>query len=129
MGTDSETGPENIEAVVSGKVTETGSDVPIGGADVAVFRPDEDQRLGQATTDSNGSYEVAFTVPGDDAPGQLAIEMDAEGFTAKTDTMGFDPSLTRDVSLEAMRFLWKRECNPVGPRRRKRRNALQGSRV
>ncbi len=102
MGTDSETGPENIEAMVSGKVTETGSDVPIGGADVAVFRPDEDQRLGQAMTDSNGSYEVAFTVPGDDAPGQLATEIDAEGFTAKTDTMGFDPSLTRDVSLEAV---------------------------
>jgi hypothetical protein len=102
MGAGPETDPGNTEAVINGKVTETEGDAPIGGADLTVFRADEDKRLGQATTDSTGSYEVSFTVPEDDAPDQLAIEVGAEGFAAKTDTVGFDPSLTRDVSLEAL---------------------------
>ncbi len=101
MESDPETGPGNIRAAINGKVTETEGDAPIGGADVAVLRTDEDKRLGQATTDSTGSYEVSFTVPEEDAPDQLAIEIGAEGFVAKTDTVGFDPSLTRDISLEA----------------------------
>lgn len=102
MEPSSESDPGNIEATVNGRVTETEGDAPIGEVDVVVFRTDENERVGQATTDSTGSYEVSYTVSEGDTPDQLAIETSAEGFTAKTDTVGFDPSLTRNVFLKAV---------------------------
>jgi hypothetical protein len=100
MEADPEPDPSDIEAEVKGTVTKTEGDAPIGKADVAVFRVDEDEQLGQTTTDSSGSYEASFMVSEDDTPSQLTIEVDAEGFVAKTDTAEFDPSITRDFSLE-----------------------------
>ena len=102
MESETDSKPESIEARVEGMVTGVESDGPVKGADVAVLRTDEDEQLGQTTTNSSGSYKISFTIPKEDAPDQLAIETGAEGFAAKTDTVDFDPSLTRDISLEAL---------------------------
>lgn len=102
MEQEADTEPETIEARVAGVVTSADGDNPVDGADVAVLRTDKDEQLGQATTGSEGSYEISFTVPEEDAPSELAIEIGAKGFASKTDTVGFEPSLTRDVSLEAV---------------------------
>jgi len=101
MDSEPEPDPDDVEAAVKGTVTDAGSSDLIDGAEVTVLRADEDEQLGQATTDSTGNYEVSFTVPENDTPDQLALEADAEGFMVKTDTVGFEESLTQDITLEA----------------------------
>jgi archaellum component FlaF (FlaF/FlaG flagellin family) len=104
MGSEPEPDPEpgDVEATVEGSVTDAESGDPISGADVSVLRVDADEQLGQATTSGEGSYELSFTVPEDDTPDQLAIEAEAEGFMAKTDTVSFNQSLTQDVALKVV---------------------------
>lgn len=92
--------PGEVETTVEGTVTNSESGSAIDGAEVAVFHPDEDEQLGQATTDTTGSYEVSFTLPENDTPDQLVIEADAEDFVAQSDTVDFEQSLTQDFSLE-----------------------------
>jgi len=94
--------PGEVETTVEGTVTNSEGGSAIDGAEVAVFRPDEDEQLGQATTDTTGSYEVSFTLPENDTPDQLVIEADAEDFVAQSDTVDFEQSLTQDFSLEAI---------------------------
>ena len=101
MDSEPEPDPDDVEAAVKGTVTDAGSSDLIDGAEVTVLRADEDEQLGQATTGSTGNYEVSFTVPENDTPDQLALEADAEGFMVKTDTVGFEESLTQDITLEA----------------------------
>jgi len=105
-GMDSEPEPDpepgNVEATVEGSVTDAESGDPISGADVSVLRVDEDEQLGQTITSDEGSYELSFTVPEDDTPDQLAIEVGAEGFMARTDTVSFNQSLTQDVALDVV---------------------------
>jgi hypothetical protein len=94
--------PGEVETTVEGTVTNSESGSAIDGSEVTVFRPDEDEQLGQATTDTTGSYKVSFTLPENDTPDQLVIEADAEDFVAQSDTVDFEQSLTQNFSLEAI---------------------------
>ncbi|MCS4037236.1 hypothetical protein GGQ01_002316 [Salinibacter ruber] len=87
---------------VTGTVTSAENDEPIGGVSVEVLRADNGNTLASATTDTTGSYEATFTIEEPSAPDQIRLELSAEGFVDKEVSTGFQPSVTEDVTLEAM---------------------------
>ncbi|MCS4162927.1 lipopolysaccharide export system protein LptA, partial [Salinibacter ruber] len=94
--------PSELGVDVAGTVTSAENDEPIGGASVEVLRSDNGNTLASATTDTTGSYEATFTIEEPDAPDQIRLELSAEGFVDKEVSTGFQPSVTEDVTLEAM---------------------------
>jgi hypothetical protein len=102
MDSEPEPGPEpdEIEATVEGTLTDASTDDPIEGAEVTVIRIDEDEQVGDAMTETDGGYEVSFTVSEDNTPEQLRVEGDADGFLAAADTVDFSESATSDLALE-----------------------------
>lgn len=96
---DSDPPPDpNVE--VTGTVT-TAAAAPVEGASVEVLRPESGNTLATASTDSSGSYEATFTVDESDVPDQVQIAVSAEGFMDKEVSVSFQPTISRDVALEA----------------------------
>ncbi|MCS4103161.1 carboxypeptidase-like regulatory domain-containing protein, partial [Salinibacter ruber] len=94
--------PSELGVDVTGTVTSAENDEPIGGVSVEVLRADNGNTLASATTDTTGSYEATFTIEEPSAPDQIRLELSAEGFVDKEVSTGFQPSVTEDVTLEAM---------------------------
>lgn len=94
--------PSEVDVDVAGAVTSAENDEPIGGASVEVLRADNGNTLASATTDTTGSYEATFTIEESGTPDQIRLELSAEGFVDKEVSTGFQPSVTKDVTLEAM---------------------------
>ncbi len=94
--------PSEVSVEVTGTVTSAENDEPIGGVSVEVLRADNGNTLASATTDTTGSYEATFTIEEPSAPDQIRLELSAEGFVDEEVSTGFQPSVTEDVTLEAM---------------------------
>lgn len=99
MESEPDPGSEDTEASVEGTVTSDSTGDPISGATVTAYRTDEDEQVGEATTGSDGSYGISFTVSEDNTPNELRIKADADGFLMAVDTVSFDSSLTRNIAL------------------------------
>ena len=94
--------PEEIDVVVEGVVTVEDSEESVEGAEVLVFRDDQDDAVGQTSTGEAGAYEITFNVPDDDTPDELRLEINAEGFEGYSDAFPFSTEVSRDVQLQAV---------------------------
>jgi hypothetical protein len=93
--------PEEIEVTVEGAITSQESENPIEGAEITASPGDDDNTLGNATTGKDGGYELSFTISEAGTPGQIRLEVNAEGFVSSQVTVGFSPEISRDIALEA----------------------------
>ena len=96
---DSDPEPEDVEVTVEGVVTGADEE-PLVGAEVSVFRGDQEGAVGEATTADDGSYDIAFSVQEDNTPEQLRLKAEAEGFTVYEESFDFGVELSRDIVLE-----------------------------
>jgi hypothetical protein len=88
---------EEVEATISGVVTDADAGDPVEGATVTGTDADTDTELFETETDALGEYETAFTV--DDEPSQVALQADAEGYEAAEEAIPFAEEMTENLSL------------------------------
>lgn len=91
--------PEEITVAIDGTVTSEAGDEPVEGADVAVYLPGETNELDAATTDDEGTYELAFVIENTNAPDELDLAVAAEGFGGYEASVNFSESISYDVEL------------------------------
>lgn len=93
--------PSEIEVTVEGVVTSEDAE-PVERADVVVFRNGTDEVLGQVATEEEGAFDITFTVTEEDAPDELRLTVEADGFTLYEEILGFGASITREIELDAV---------------------------
>lgn len=93
-------GNDDVEANVSGEVTSDSTGDPIEGAAVSAFRTDGNEQVAEATTGTDGSYDISFTVAGENTPDELRLEVGAEGFVETKVTVDFSSKTSRDFTLD-----------------------------
>nr|WP_272592146.1 carboxypeptidase regulatory-like domain-containing protein [Salinibacter ruber] len=86
----------SVEATASGTVTDSDTGDPIEGASVTGTRPDGGEQLFEATTSSDGTYDVTFKVA--DEPSEVEISASADGFEMASQTVTFSEDIS--VSFE-----------------------------
>jgi hypothetical protein len=91
--------PSEVEVTVDGTVTNEG-DQPIDNVTVTVFRGGQEETLGDATTEGDGTYEIMFTLAEDNTPDELRIAVEAEAFVNDEATVAFGLGISRDFVLE-----------------------------
>ncbi|REL33800.1 carboxypeptidase regulatory-like domain-containing protein [Rhodohalobacter sp. SW132] len=72
---------------------------PIEGAEVSVYLPGTESPVQTAKTDDDGSYELSFTVAEGEAPNELRLEVEADGFEHYETTLSFRESVSYDIEL------------------------------
>ena len=92
--------PEEVEVTVEGVVTGEDEE-PLVGAEVSVFRGDQEEALGEGTTADDGAYDMTFSVQEDNTPEQLRLKVEAEGFTVYEESFDFGVDVNRDITLQA----------------------------
>ncbi len=87
----------SVEATASGTVTDSDTGDPIEGASVTGTRPDGGEQLFEATTSSDGTYDVTFEVA--DEPSKVEIAASADGFEMGSKTVSFSEEIAADFGL------------------------------
>ncbi|MCS4051317.1 hypothetical protein GGP87_003133 [Salinibacter ruber] len=87
----------SVEATASGTVTDSDAGDPIEGASVTGTRPDGGEQLFEATTSSDGTYDVTFEVA--DEPSEVEIAASADGFEMGSKTVSFSEEIAADFGL------------------------------
>ncbi len=85
------------QAIASGTVTNEDTGDPIEGATVTGTRPDGGDQLFQATTSSDGTYDVTFEVA--DEPSEIEISANADGFEMASQTVTFSGDISASFEL------------------------------
>ncbi len=93
--------PATTDAAASGTVSRSGSGDPIEGATVTGTRPDGGDQLFEATTSSDGSYEVGYSVKATNEPSEVTLSAGATDFKSGEATVAFASNITQDFQLEA----------------------------
>lgn len=92
--------PAEINISVDGTVTSEEDGSGIESAVVEIFRTDDESLLSDATTSSDGSYEISSAVKAPDAPEEFRIKIsEALGYEDKEMVIGFNSSINEDFAL------------------------------
>lgn len=85
------------ETTITGEVTDAETGEGVEGATLSGLDPATGDDLFETTTDAFGEYETTFTI--DDAPDEIKVVADAEGYETAEVAASFEEEMTLDLSL------------------------------
>jgi len=96
--------PETVDILVEGTVASEESE-PLNGATIEAFPAGQDEvRLDQSTSASDGSYELAFTLDVPRTPDEFRLEAAADSFETEETSVAFASTINQDFDLRQNRF-------------------------
>lgn len=95
--------PSEVNVTVDGTVTAELDGSTIEGADVSIFRANENRDdLASTTSEMDGTYALSFTVLAPDAPDELRLEATESRVPDTSLTVGFSESIAQNITLPSI---------------------------